>query len=210
MKTVGELLHDGRVSLKKDVHEIARTTHIREEYLEAMEQNAFEKLPEGPFVKGFLRTYALELNMEPDHVLAVYRRDFGDKKIPQLFPKGLVYPIRRLSYLTIHPFVFGIGVVCCVVGFFLAYQWYVFTQPPEVIVYEPTEKQETHSPLQVRGKTSTDAVVYVNANPVALDQDGKFTTNIELQVGEQTVRVEVQSRQGKRRVIQRVVRVLEK
>lgn len=210
MKTIGELLRDARVSSKKNLHDVSHRTHIREDYLRAMEQNAFGTLPEGPFVKGFLRTYAQELNMDPEHALAIYRRDFGTSASPALLPQKRNHPFHRPSYITIHPLLFGVLAVCGAVGLFLAYQWYVFTQPPELFVYEPTEQQESRSPLQVRGKTATDAVVYVNANPVALDQDGKFSTNLDLQAGEQVVRVEAQSRQGKNRVVQRVVRVLEK
>ena len=51
-------------------------TKIRSKYLEALEENDFEVLPGPTVVKGFLRSYALFLKMDPDLLLHEYRTQF--------------------------------------------------------------------------------------------------------------------------------------
>lgn len=209
MKTAGSLLKEARESSSYSLEELSKRTKIREEYLRAIEEDLYDGLPSGPFVRGFLRSYAHEVGINPETIVATYRRDFGTVENEGLIPKGLLNPIRRKSRLLISPVLFGILVLCAVVLGFVAYQWQLFSQPPQLSIYEPSENQEVHSPVLVRGVTASDAAVTVNQMPVATDQDGKFTTQVELSDGNQTIIVEVATRNGKSRVVRRMVHVLE-
>ena len=209
MKTAGSLLKEARESSSYSLEELSKRTKIREDYLRAIEEDSYDTLPSGPFVRGFLRSYAHEVGVNPETIVATYRRDFGTVENKGLIPKGLLNPIRRKSHLLISPVLFGILILCVVVLGFVMYQWQVFVQPPQLAIYDPVENQEVRSPVVVRGVTASDAVVTVNQTPVATDQDGKFTTQVELNPGEQTVSVETSNRQGKTRSILRHVKVLQ-
>lgn len=209
MKTAGSLLKEARESSSYSLEELSKRTKIREDYLRAIEEDSYDGLPSGPFVRGFLRSFAHEVGVNPETIVATYRRDFGTVEHEGLIPKGLLNPLRRKSRLLINPVLFGILVLCAVVLGFVVYQWQLFSQPPQLTVYEPVENQEARSPVLVRGATASDAVVTVNQTPISTDQDGKFTTQVELNLGEQTVSVEASNRQGKIRVVLRRVNVLE-
>ncbi|KKS31742.1 MAG: hypothetical protein UU93_C0014G0004 [Candidatus Amesbacteria bacterium GW2011_GWA2_42_12] len=208
MKTAGSLLKEARESSSYSLEELSKRTKIREEYLRAIENDSYDGLPSGPFVRGFLRSFANEVGVNPETIVATYRRDFGTVENTGLFPKGLLNPIRRKTHMMINPVLFGILVVCAVVLGFVVYQWQLFVQPPQLTIYEPIENQELRSPVLVRGVTASDAVVTVNQTQVATDQDGKFTTQVELNLGDQTVSVETSNRQGKTRVVLRHVNVI--
>ena len=45
------------------------------------------KLPAMPFVNGFLRTISTELDLKPEGMVAIFRRDFGEDD------KGKVIPV---------------------------------------------------------------------------------------------------------------------
>ncbi len=55
-----------RESRQISLEEIAQKTHIRLEYLEALETGDTQLLPEGPQRRGFLRLYASELGLDVD------------------------------------------------------------------------------------------------------------------------------------------------
>ena len=69
---VGEILRKRREELGKDLREIADISKIRYDYLKAIEDEAFTKLPLEVYVKGYIREYAKILNIDPEVVIAAY------------------------------------------------------------------------------------------------------------------------------------------
>jgi transcriptional regulator with XRE-family HTH domain len=69
---VGEILRKRREELGKDLREIAQISKIRYDYLKAIENEAFEKLPLEVYVKGYIREYAKILNIDPEVVINEY------------------------------------------------------------------------------------------------------------------------------------------
>jgi cytoskeleton protein RodZ len=51
------------------LQEVAAATHIRLEYLEALEQGRFEKLPGLTFLKGYIRAYVQFVGLDFDEVM---------------------------------------------------------------------------------------------------------------------------------------------
>ena len=69
---IGEILRKRREELGKDLREIAEISKIRYDYLKAIEDEAFEKLPLHVYVKGYIREYAKILNIDPEVVITAY------------------------------------------------------------------------------------------------------------------------------------------
>jgi len=65
VKSIGQNLRKAREEQELSLEEISLVTHIKEPYLEAMEAGRFEALPSPVQQKGFLRTYALHLGLDP-------------------------------------------------------------------------------------------------------------------------------------------------
>jgi hypothetical protein len=60
----------------------------------------------------------------------------------------------------------------------------------------------------VEGRTVPDAIVLVNAQPVALQPDGQFRTELYLpQEGVRSITIEAKDRRGKAALLQRTVYV---
>ena len=68
-ETFGAYLKQERELRNISMEELAEQTHIKIEYLQAMESNHFERLPGMTFAKGFLQAYAKYIGLEPDDVL---------------------------------------------------------------------------------------------------------------------------------------------
>jgi len=62
--SLGELLEARRVRFDLTLLELSHRTRIRVEYLQALEQNDLERLPERLLVKGYLRVLSNELDLD--------------------------------------------------------------------------------------------------------------------------------------------------
>lgn len=73
MTELGLALKEEREKRNISLEEIASTTKIVLRYLEALENDRFDIMPGGFFIKGIIRTYARAIGLDPDEVLARYR-----------------------------------------------------------------------------------------------------------------------------------------
>jgi transcriptional regulator with XRE-family HTH domain len=73
LPSIGEALRSAREAQGKSVEDAAAATRIRSSYLEALEQEHFEQLGGNVYAKGFLRSYARFLGVDPDPLLDAYR-----------------------------------------------------------------------------------------------------------------------------------------
>jgi cytoskeletal protein RodZ len=74
MKTAGDLLKEKRLIKELSLQDVATKTKIKIEYLDAIENSNFSALPSSTFAKGFLRNYASFLYLNPDTIVAMFRR----------------------------------------------------------------------------------------------------------------------------------------
>lgn len=72
MGTLGQYLSRAREMKGFDLHDAAQQTRISIQYLRALEQEDFAKLPGEVFVRGFLKNYARFLGLPEEEVLTRY------------------------------------------------------------------------------------------------------------------------------------------
>ncbi|RMF72029.1 MAG: DUF2914 domain-containing protein [Acidobacteria bacterium] len=75
MATVGETLKACRERRGLGLERVASETRIRREFLEALEEGRLEDLPGSTYVRGFIRTYASLLDLDPAPLLEQYARE---------------------------------------------------------------------------------------------------------------------------------------
>jgi transcriptional regulator with XRE-family HTH domain len=73
LRTIGEALRSAREAQGKSLDDAAVATRIRPSYLEALEQEQFGELGGSVYAKGFLRSYAGYLGVDPAPLLEAYR-----------------------------------------------------------------------------------------------------------------------------------------
>lgn len=77
--TPGELLRSQRETLELSVQQVADTLNLTMHFIRSLESDSYEKLPGDVFVRGYIRSYARLLRLDPDQLIEVYDA-FGDKK----------------------------------------------------------------------------------------------------------------------------------
>jgi cytoskeletal protein RodZ len=77
--TAGEMLHNARTTgrRKREIATIAKLLCIREDFLMALEEGNYRFIPEDVYILGFARSYAVELGLDPDEVIAKLKRELG-------------------------------------------------------------------------------------------------------------------------------------
>ena len=87
MPSVGETLQFAREDRALSIDQVARDTRISARFLEALEADNYEALPAPVYVRGFLRSYASYLRLDPAPLLnelassgALAEQGFGDAR----------------------------------------------------------------------------------------------------------------------------------
>jgi hypothetical protein len=72
---LGDQFRAARERRGKILEQVSEATKIRAPYLEALEGHDWKALPADVFARGYVRTYAEYLGLDPDHLLKVYARE---------------------------------------------------------------------------------------------------------------------------------------
>ena len=94
MQTIGERLEEARKRKGISIREAAETTKIRGDYLQKFEANTFDIDLPPLYIRGFVRTYARFLDLEPERLVsevdAVLVRDSKPQRREHREPLGRV------------------------------------------------------------------------------------------------------------------------
>ena len=83
---VGQRLSEARKRRNLTLADIARSTKIRVDYLEAIERDDVDHLPSGFFARAFVRAYASEVGVNPDDLLDSIDAPVSAEPEPEALP----------------------------------------------------------------------------------------------------------------------------
>lgn len=72
MQSIGNYLKSGREAKNIRLSEVAQSTKISKWYLDCLEKDEFDKIPGGPYIKGYITSYASFIGIEEDEILKRY------------------------------------------------------------------------------------------------------------------------------------------
>lgn len=207
MKTIGEFLKDGREAKSLSLTYLERKTKIKKDFIQAIEEENWHKLPEFPVVVGFVKNIASALDRDVPQAVAFLKRDYP----PQKEGENAKLPVKeRFSWTPKLTFFAGLVAVSLLVVSYLSIQYFNFVKPPTLAVYTPREGEVVKvGSTEVSGKTDSQATLVVNNQPVIVSDDGKFETQIEVAKETTEIRVSATSRSGKVSTLSRTIRVEE-
>ena len=80
METVGVYLRKEREAKNISLSEVSRQTKISKFYLNYIENDDYEKLPQGPYIKGYISSYSKLIGSDVEEALKLYD-SLNDKEI---------------------------------------------------------------------------------------------------------------------------------
>ena len=92
--SIGRVLKQEREERRVSIEELSSTTRIPRKSLECLEEDRFEDLPSGVFVRGFIKAYASAVDIDADEVLA----QFDEEQPKSAAPPPLASVENRRGY----------------------------------------------------------------------------------------------------------------
>lgn len=211
MKKVGEILKEARIKKKLSLEEVEKLTRIRVKYLQAIEENNFKELPQGTTVKGFIKNYSQVVGLDPQSVLAVFRRDFMEDHKGLIIPRGITDPMEKSKvYWTpkMTTYLFGVFFFVLFLSLMTKLFWIFFSPPKITIIFPPEGEIFSKNEVEVVGRVSKDASLYVNGEIVDVSEKGEFRKKIFLSEGENEIIFEAFNRRKQNSKIIRKVKFI--
>jgi cytoskeletal protein RodZ len=190
-----ERLYAARERKGVDLYRAERDTKIRARYLGALERGDYKDLPGAVYTKGFLRNYALYLGLDPEDVLAQWRRERGDgKEQPPaiVVPRPISAPRKGMTFSPGIVVAALLTVVIVAFGVYLGLQVLRFTKPPTIALTQPAtaviDVDEATTTYTLEGTTLPGATVSI-ATPgrepyqVTATSDGTWAAAVDLRRG---------------------------
>lgn len=97
MSTFGERLRQARESQGLSIAQVATETRILQQWVIALEEGAFDRLPGEVTTKGFIRNYSQFLGLSANDMLNTYRRERGGHDTIRIVPTSSL--VVRRSYV---------------------------------------------------------------------------------------------------------------
>ena len=207
MRHFGEILSSQRKFKRISISRAASDLLIKKEHLEALEQEDWPSLPEPPFVKGFITSYAHYLSLDPKHILAIYRREYDERKYPK--SHSLERRQRRL-FLTparLVNLVFALAIVIFIA--YLTVQYLSILQAPKLEIFSPQDDVTLTVPaVVVSGKVEKDTTVSIDGQFVLITPEGNFSYQYNLKEGKNIIEIIASKRLSPKTRIERTVRLI--
>ena len=118
---LGEFLRRERELRHISLDDVAERTKISRRYLEAIEEERYDRLPGETFVRGFIRSYAQSIGLDPEDTLLIYNHsrmvhDVAPLRTERLSPVRRAWNERFLLWLMVAGVVIIGGVLVSAVG----------------------------------------------------------------------------------------------
>ena len=140
--TLPERLYAARERKGVDLYRAERDTKIRARYLAALERGEWGELQGDVYTKGFLRNYAVYLGLDPEEVIAQWRRERGNVAAPRIVlavPKPIAQPRPGLQFSPGIVVAALLTILIVGIGVWLGIQVMRFAKPPTLAVTTPAQ-----------------------------------------------------------------------
>jgi cytoskeletal protein RodZ len=177
---LGELFKRERKRMGLSLEQIVEVTRLRKHFVEALENEDWENLPSGAFVRGFISSYAQVLGIDEKRALELYERSMPLKSsLPKPLvksPKAKIGPLFFLASLLI-------GVAVLILWILYPFSTYSpiqpeITPPPEPR-REPSTAMKTEVPELKKPEVKIEIEEITKETKVAPDQTVQETQSLE-------------------------------
>ncbi len=188
VETLSEYLCNVRQSFKLSISDLVKQTGIPAKALMLLEKGDYGHLPAKVYVKGFLQKLAKVYGLDSQVLIDQYELEQTvSQQIIQAKNKHAQKRFLFWENFTLTPKVITLGVSVLFIAFTLIYIiWQVFAiaQTPLLEIISPQNLTATDKTfIAVEGRTDPSATVTVNNEPVFVNSEGKFFTNVGLSAG---------------------------
>jgi cytoskeletal protein RodZ len=196
-----ERLYAARERKGVDLYRAERDTKIRARYLAALEQGEYGELGGDVYTKGFLRNYATYLGLDPEEVIAQWRRERGNAPAPKQVisvPKPIAQPRPGLQFSPGVVVAALLTILIAAIGVWLGVQVMRFAKPPTLDVTSPRDAtmqlSEDATSYTLAGTSIPGATISVElaggTRQTSADSTGEWTMPVDLRRGRNEFKID--------------------
>ena len=182
-ETPGEKLRQRRHYKNLKIEAVAKTLNIRVEYLLALEEERFDKLPAGLYGKNFLKEYALFLGLAPAEFIKYWNQQTDPAAPKNPFSQKIV---KKRKFIIFPKIIRNSLVIAAVLICFLYLIFYFknLTFPPNLTIIEPANNLLTvNRSITVSGWSDPEAAIKINNEAILNGSNGYFSQTVNLKKG---------------------------
>ncbi len=207
-KTLGERLKKVREESGLSLQEASVSTQIQENYLAALEEGDYARLPGPVYIESFLKKYATFLKVSSDFVLNLYTQQ-EKKVLKKKYRSNFFTPKRSMPKSFVTPKLVRNIIIGLIIGALLTYLVFevvgIFS-PPDLIVNNPADfSTVTGGSVEVTGLTEPESQLTINGEPVILSIDGSFSVRVDLVLGVNKIIISATKKRSKEILVERHV-----
>ncbi|MCE4957226.1 helix-turn-helix domain-containing protein [Macrococcoides caseolyticum] len=207
MKLIGQILRSKRESLGMTLIDLEKKVRIQKKYIEMIEKNEFDRLPNPDYTRGFIEKYAKAVNLNAESLLSEHKDELPAKKLSakeasQQIKNTAVEHQSDNSVQKLLVWILGISVVLFLV--WLIFSQFIFTDKNNVwqaedinksrdvkverkteekpVATTATPKKETKENVKVKPKVEPVKLTYKNFDGANLAYEISTNQPIELKV----------------------------
>lgn len=202
MLSVGKLLRDARERKKISLREVEKQIKVREQFIQALEDDKWYVFTSRIYVTGILKNYSRFLGLDERKILAFFRREYERSEELRFKEKVSTSYLSSDSKKTLFA---GFMFACILLIGYFSYQLFQYLKPPAVQIISPTNsifKRELT--VKIMGKTEKEAVITIMGERIYQNKEGLFEYVMPLKQKENKLSIEVIGANGKKTVIERI------
>lgn len=203
---VGKILKEARSYKNLSLMEISGQINIKVEYLNALEEECYHKIPSGLYVKKYLKKYCSFLSLDYNDILKKTPY-FKENENSDPFSKKILSSFKFLVF----PKIIKNTIILILILFFLLYLVSYLSsirKAPNLTIYSPNNNIITNDRIiTITGETDRQADVYINGELVYINSDGNFSKDINLKIGLNEIIISSQKKYSKKNIIEKQILV---
>lgn len=194
-----EYLKERRLHLKLSLAEVAKKVGVSAKALEALEAGAYQLLPPGVYVKGFLAQLASLYQVDKETLISQYEIERNiQSNVSQRYRRHTNKRSKWLEHLVITPkklSLFGATIFISATVIYIVWQVLAINRPPFLEVLSPRDLSVIEaSSVAITGRTDPGVTLSVNEEPVFVDAAGRFQATLGISAGPKEVVVKATNR----------------
>ncbi|NLZ74689.1 helix-turn-helix domain-containing protein [Candidatus Falkowbacteria bacterium] len=204
---LGEKLQQARRQKNLKIENIAQQLGIKTEYLIALEEERFDKLPAGLYGKNFIKKYASFLGLDNEEISQDWQRQTSTDSPNDPFSRKILAKNNFLVFPKIirNLLVVGAIAVCLL---YLGFYFKRIILPPELIILYPADNLSLNATsLEISGQTEKEAEVTINGELVLNNQDGLFSQTVNLKKGLNSITIKAKKKYSREETVIRQILV---
>jgi transcriptional regulator with XRE-family HTH domain len=206
-ETLGEKLRSLRKHKNFSLREVSEAIKVQKKFLEALETDHYESLPEPLYTKNYLKKYTTFLGGDEKYFLSLFEESCRacDLIAPHRLP---IKKTRASAFFSAHrlwQFITGLIFIAALMTY-LGWQINTLLSPPKIEIFEPQDNISVDNAIiTVKGQVKKEAEISVDGNRVLPNLQGEFETTVTLERGLNIITIEAKTRHSKTATIYRRV-----